>query len=360
MCLDTALPRTKQIMAAACAICENVENTPGVASASRVAAPLLSINPQHMALMTGRKWAVGRKLRVSFMGGQSSVRQRVAAQASKWMNYAGIALEFVDDPAAEIRVAFRSGDGSWSYIGTDALQIAPGSPTMNFGWLTSGTADDEYARVVLHEFGHALGCIHEHQHPQAGIPWDREAVYRYYWQTNGWPRWMVDENVFDRLPASQTQFSAFDPASIMCYPVPNELTIGDYEIGWNLDLSPMDREFIATVYPKTQPAASEIAVNGPPVAGRIGKHQQVDVYSFTAANEATYTLETTGPTDVVVTLLGPDDDKRVVAEDDDSGEGRNARIVQSVKPGIYAVRVRHYWPRGKGNYQVAIRTDEAP
>jgi len=44
-------------------------------------------------------------------------------------------------------------------------------PTMNFGWLNEDSDEDEYSRVVLHEFGHSLSCIHEHQHPANGIPW---------------------------------------------------------------------------------------------------------------------------------------------------------------------------------------------
>jgi len=38
-------------------------------------------------------------------------------------------------------------------------------PTMNYGWLKDDTDDVEYRRVVIHEFGHALGAIHEHQNP---------------------------------------------------------------------------------------------------------------------------------------------------------------------------------------------------
>ena len=50
---------------------------------------------------------------------------------------------------------------------------------MNYGWLTPESAQDEVRRVVLHEFGHALGLIHEHQNPKGGgIEWNRDAVQR--------------------------------------------------------------------------------------------------------------------------------------------------------------------------------------
>lgn len=30
--------------------------------------------------------------------------------------------------------------------------------------------------LVPHEFGHAVGLIHEHQNPEGGVPWSRDAV----------------------------------------------------------------------------------------------------------------------------------------------------------------------------------------
>lgn len=203
-------------------------------------------------LLTGKKWATGRVLRVAFVGGDSSVVSRVKPYFLAWTQYANIGFEFVSDPAlAEIRVAFVAGDGSWSYLGTDALTIPRRDPTMNFGWLTPEESETEYSRVVLHEVGHALGMPHEHQHPQGGIPWDKDAVYRYYsGRPNYWDKATIDANIFARYSESQTVFSEFDRKSIMLYAVPNELTVGDWSVGWNTQLSEQDKSFIEWQYPK--------------------------------------------------------------------------------------------------------------
>ena len=68
---------------------------------------------------------------------------------------------------------------------------------MNFGWLRPGTPLEEYMRVVLHEFGHALGLIHERQNPSGGIQWNKPVVYRYYQgPPNFWVPQQVDINLF--------------------------------------------------------------------------------------------------------------------------------------------------------------------
>ncbi|MBD1846725.1 LysM peptidoglycan-binding domain-containing protein [Cyanobacteria bacterium FACHB-63] len=120
---------------------------------------------------------------------------------------------------------------------------------MNYGWLKPDTSDEEYSRVVLHEFGHALGCIHEHQHSEAGIPWNRDAVYRYYMEKNNWSREQVDINLFTHYSKDITQFSHFDTESIMLYAVPKELTTNGFEVGWNRYLSETDKAFMSAVYP---------------------------------------------------------------------------------------------------------------
>lgn len=214
----------------------------------------LNENPRNgtvleVAGLTKYFWRPGRRLRVRFLDGDPVVQAKVVAVAQEWTNFANITFDFGNDPDAEIRISFTP-DGSWSYIGTVALNIPQAEPTMNFGWLTPTTPDEEYSRVVLHEFGHALGLIHEHQHPANPIPWDVNAVYAFYMgPPNNWTKDEVDINVLGRYSAEVTQHTAFDPHSIMLYPVDNALTVGDWEIPWrNTVLSDLDKQFIAGVY----------------------------------------------------------------------------------------------------------------
>ncbi|WP_235676403.1 M12 family metallopeptidase [Bacillus mycoides] len=243
ICIDRILPQDMHEEARENAIAENTENNIiGLRNADL---------PEEIAVLTGKKWGKGRTLRVRFLDGVPDVQKRVEHYAHEWEKYANIKFIFGNDPDAEIRISFKHDHGSWSYIGTDCLSIPKTEPTMNFGWLKSDTPDDEYSRVVLHEFGHALGCIHEHQNPAAKIPWDKEAVYRVFMgPPNNWTKEQIDQNLFKRYSKTETNFTQFDKNSIMLYAIPNTLTIGDFEVGSNRVLSNMDKEFMKNIYPK--------------------------------------------------------------------------------------------------------------
>ncbi|MFL6237073.1 MAG: peptidase [Thermoanaerobaculia bacterium] len=352
VCVDMELPVELQVEAAERAIVENPSNVPVFRHHPALG---VATSPLTMALVTGKKWKNGRTLHARFLAGDPVVQAKVKRHAVEWCDYASLGIVFDDSPNPEIRISFGN-SGSWSYIGTDNLSIAPDKPTMNYGWLKPDTPDGEYSRVVLHEFGHALGCIHEHQHPGANIPWDREAAYRYYQRTNGWDRAKVDLNVFQRYDQSQTQFSQFDRNSIMEYPVDESLTLGNFSIGWNRELSDTDKTFIASSYPKDRPAdAFKDLTLGATVQADIGKHGEEDLYRLAIAQDGTYTIETTGLTDVVMALLGPDSQTHLLASDDDSGFWRNAKIRTHLAPGTYWVRIRHVKPTGTGKYGLSAR-----
>lgn len=354
VCIDRVLPPQLLADTAAKAVAENPANARSVSFLLSLGTPPLP--PSFLALLTGKLWANGRTLRVRFLDGDPAVQQRIPPFAHEWSKYANITFVFGNDPDAEIRISFKD-RGSWSYLGTDALSIPKDQPTMNYGWLRADTPDEEYSRVVTHEFGHALACIHEHQNPAADIPWDKEAVYRYYMgPPNNWPKAQVDSNLFERYSRTITQFSAFDRDSIMLYAIPNQFTIGDYEVGWNTHLSGGDKSFIATIYPKAVKPIVDLTVDARIKKAAIGAHGEMDYYRFVTANRGLYTIQTSGSTDVFLQLFGPNSDTTLIAEDDDSGTWMNAKVVALLEPATYYVNVRHFRPRGTGKYGISVKS----
>ena len=163
---------------------------------------------------------------------------------------ANLSMKFVDTGDADVRVAFQQGDGSWSYLGTMCQQIPVAEPTMNYGWLEPDSDDEELRRVVLHEFGHAVGLIHEHQNPNRPIAWNRAAVIAdLSGPPNNWderPSRTTSSSVTTRLSSSSTPV---DPDSIMMYPIPAAWTTDGFSAALNRALSETDKNFIRDAYP---------------------------------------------------------------------------------------------------------------
>jgi serralysin len=203
-----------------------------------------------MALIRAKLWEPGQTLRVKFMDGDPEIQGKVKEKAKDWENFANLKFDFISEGDADIRIAFER-DGSWSYLGKDALDIPQNEPTMNYGWLEIDSPDEEYSRVVKHEFGHAIGCIHEHQNPGGDIPWDKEAVYKYFMgPPNNWTKAQIDHNLFARYSKNITNYTNLDPTSIMLYPIPAQFTLNRQAIGGrNSDLSDVDKSFIKQQYP---------------------------------------------------------------------------------------------------------------
>jgi hypothetical protein len=303
-----------------------------------------------MAVLKAKKWPNGSTLRVRFLGGSSGQHNTVKQFASQWGKHANLKFEFDNPPDAHIRIAFED-DGAWSYIGTDCADIPLNQPTMNFGWLDEG--------VILHEFGHAIGLIHEHQNPHGGIKWNKPQVYRDLGGApNFWDKATVDHNMFATYAVEQINGTALDPKSIMLYAIPKTWTTDGFQSESNDVLSATDKSFIgdAKNYPFDQPDAGAVelpVIETKSTQAKIGQAGERDLFKFVAANAARYTIETDGSTDVVMSLYGPNNQTALIAEDDDSGEGRNAKIVANLAAGDYYVQVRHY-STGTGPYGIRV------
>jgi hypothetical protein len=202
-----------------------------------------------LAFAWKRQWETGQELRIRFVDGEAGLHARVAKLAAQWLDHANLAFNFGKHSTAEIRISF-AGYGNWSALGTEALQRPDSIPTMQLGGFTALSDETKLRRAVLHEFGHAIGCVHEQASPAMAIPWDEGKVYEYY-RGLGWDDAKTLKNVLFRYSQQDTRFTAHDPLSIMQYPVPKELTIGGFEIGWNTELSELDKAFIAKMYPRT-------------------------------------------------------------------------------------------------------------
>lgn len=239
-------------------------------------------------------WEPGTELIVKFMpGGSKTLRDKVIANAKEWEKYANVKFKFVADNAGftNIRVKLGEGMGHNSAVGTEANFRSQNEQTINFD--TMAFADGEYylarvqkkkieppytydhlrnemkedpnhwnlrelRRVVMHEFGHSLGLLHEQSYPDA-VNWKKtDSVYQFYEQTQGWSRREVDFNVFEVGSQFFTNGTQYDPKSIMHYSIDAWQTMDGYSLKDNYELSAGDKALIAALYPKPNTSGAKV------------------------------------------------------------------------------------------------------
>lgn len=225
-----------------------------MSTGSRTLNPEAVAQRTRMAVVISKKWAPGMTLRCRFLGGTPLMRSKVKRHCKVWEAYAAVKFSFIDDGPAEIRIAFNDNDGSWSAVGRDALNsryFPTHGPTMNFGWVTDDSDEASDRAVILHEFGHALGCLHEHQSPTFSRNWNRTAVLAYFQgPPNYWTQSEIESNVLDKYSSTGVRATVYDKASIMLYSFSADLfTDGGGATNENTVLSPKDEAMIEKMYP---------------------------------------------------------------------------------------------------------------
>ena len=111
--------------------------------------------------------------------------------------------------------------------------------------------------TILHEFGHALGMMHEHQsniNKDNPLEFDVAAVYDYYRRLG-----MTEEdarvNVIERYECTSDicpySGSPFDVDSIMLYALPDDWIRGENPTYPNFKYSALDKEWFKIKYPPT-------------------------------------------------------------------------------------------------------------
>ncbi|MEK7951638.1 M12 family metallopeptidase [Luteolibacter soli] len=194
-------------------------------------------------------WKNKHSFTVSFLNGPPAVHQMVMSQVRDWTRTCNVTFTQVSaDTDADFHVGFDPDGGHWSYIGTSCDAYGKKAPTMNLA-INQYSPEDDVRRVVLHEFGHALGLKHEHQHPKSPIVWNEAAVIRYYsGPPNGWDIAKIRTNVLNKYTGPMTGTPNADLHSIMHYPVPKQLTRNNVSVGWNRRISTIDTQFMVQKY----------------------------------------------------------------------------------------------------------------
>lgn len=223
------------------------------------------------AFVTKKIWPKGSKIRIGFLGdgkeitktpieelkvtsdskidplqnevAQMSIQQMIRKIVRERIQpLVNLDIDFVDDPQqANVRISFDPNGGAWSLVGTDSLNQKSGA-TMNLGWFDVAT--------TIHEFGHMLGMIHEHQNPKGEkIKWDDSKVFEWAKSTQGWSEKTTEQNIIHHYNIESINGSSFDPESIMLYFFPASLTTNGVGTHQNLRLSGLDVMWIHSMYP---------------------------------------------------------------------------------------------------------------
>jgi len=248
----------------------------------------------------------GRTLTIAFKGGKPDLHKDIERWAKIWEKHANIKFDFGYDKKkkkyrtwsrrnkekkADIRIAFEStaaNSGYWSAIGNDIdyeykgeVYYPANEPTMNFEDLRAYKKSKQRA-FVLHEFGHALGFLHEHQSPSGGCQkefrWKDDKGYvkgkpnkntGHGPDKNGkypgiftvmenepyeWTRAQVKDNMLMHKKEEAFARTKFDPLSIMKYYYEPWMYLkGEksscYSKEENTQLSEMDKKAAGELYP---------------------------------------------------------------------------------------------------------------
>ena len=102
---------------------------------------------------------------------------------------------------------------------------------------------------------------------------------------------------------------------------------------------------------------NELMLNAPAINAQISAPGEEDQYLFDIVTFNRFTIETSGASDTVISLFGPDNLNSPIGFDDDGGVNLNSRISQTLSTGRYRVSVRLYDPGTTGNYQIALNSE---
>jgi len=212
-------------------------------------------------LVKDKQWPKGAQLTVVFLDGSPKLHQLIKTTAPQWLENTSLSFRFFSDlksapTKSHIRISFGLHNGSRLGNHSDYRSI---DATMNLFDLTSDQINEDSAkRLILHEFGHALGF--EHEYRSLYWPYGRNPINKIL--TDCYPQMELIgysaksavehcHSTNSVLTKKQAFFTAFDERSIMNYPMIFVLADGNQKhIPAATSLSYLDRHAIQQWYPQ--------------------------------------------------------------------------------------------------------------
>lgn len=254
-----------------------------------------------MILDFANKWNPGDSIGVSFVNGSEKLLQRVEEVIKIWEQYANIHFDFSStDPIIKIKFESSSND---SKIGTEYLNFKDKNVNMNFALLNPNSSDEDVHKIILHEFGHALGLVHEHFNPVCLECFDVNAVMNHFKKNVGLNEADIKNNVLRKYVVNQFMFSEFDPHSIMIYDIPSSCMKDGRSFKQPFELSDIDKKFISEIYPNIKIDISELEIDSETEFQFNSPYQELSFkLPFPMPEGKRYYISTTSDQDIALSI----------------------------------------------------------
>ena len=117
-----------------------------------------ALGGQKAALLLGAKWPVGGTITLRFLEGAPELQERVRKVAEEWLKLANLEFAWRKQGPTDIRIAFKQGKGSWSYLGNQCKRIAD-ELTVAAAEMRSSTDASTTATTVLDRMTRVIGIL---------------------------------------------------------------------------------------------------------------------------------------------------------------------------------------------------------